>query len=699
MKIFDKTDHIFCIKTYLWSYHNIIKSPMTNAKSNKNFFVQYKEKYQAWATKIVEITGEQPGEEKKYGKNWDRLGYHRPVGRYIHSFGLLIPQAVFGLLLLPLLKFTELRFPELGSFEAAAGGVFGALYSILDLELGPTIDRFVPQYAVSEPRKALQYVSFFIRYQMWSGLIQIAFVSIFTFMYIIPYTNFTYLAFFILFINQKQYPAILSTFYDVIGSFQHGDKANWIVFYRASVLEPITRLIGGLLGLWYGLNNPIIGEMMGMALGFAVGGYVDDFLVFLLGMFWLSKIIDKYGIRIWEMYGQTVPQEVWKSALSYSARLMPRQIFGALMGFFSFLLTFQNLYGYSSFTGIFKVAGDLRKFVGWSDDILNGSQPSFSEAYNNGKINLTKYYIGEGLKYNMLFFMILGSFNVFALPVILRVALGVFLNENWEMVAVIVPLQILLYTLHAPYDDVCSKMIYLSGHPEFHTIWGIISTFINLFFTWYFLAYLRLGWVGVLLQPLPTTYLGLILKWIFMNKTVIHLDKQFWKDIAWQCFVAPLLAGGVLILWMELILQGLWPLISWPFEGDLILIPAIIAMVLLLLGAIFIYFPLVSFFGFWDERSLNTFRRAVALSGPSIWLIWPLYKIFNHFYQKSPFKKQSYSKLGEISEPELKDLMEMRWRKFVDYAKAEDKDLEKANTEAESNSQKNPTGPNAQNKP
>ena len=76
--------------------------------------------------------------------------------------------------------------------------------------------------------------------------------------------------------------------------------------------------------------------------------------------------------------------------------------------------------------------------------------------------------------------------------------------------------------------------------------------------------------------------------------------------------------------------------------------------------------------GYWDERSLNTFRRAMALSGPSIWLIWPMYKIFDTFYRKSPFKKQSYVRMGDQADVELKELLEIRYKKFVSYVADEE---------------------------
>ena len=630
------------------------------------FFQKLKIRYQGWVNKVIRLTKDP--DEDKYGQGWDKLGFHRPIASYLYTFGLLIPAGLFGLLLLPLLQYTYLRYPEVSAFEAAAGAIFGALYVILDLELKPTVDRFVPQYAVSNPKRAMQYVSFFVKYQMWSGLIQILFVGVFMFMFIIPYTNFAYLSWFILFINIKQYPAILSTFQSVIGSLQHGDKEQLIVFWRASVIEPLTKIGGGFLGLLWGQANPIYGEMYGLALGWSIGSYVDDFFVFGLGMYWLSKILDKYGIRMWEIYGQKIPPEVWKDALGYSMKLMPKTIFGAIMGFTSFLVTYEGLPGYMTYQGLIKEAGNLKKFVGWSDDIINKSQPSYSEAYNNGKIELTKYYIGQGLRYNSFFFMILGGFNFFCLDLILEIVFEAgFLPDTWALIGKIVPIMVILW-IWTPFDDIATKMTYISGHPEINTFIGIMGSILNLFFTYYFLYILELGWLGLVLAPVPTSIISLIIRWTYMNKKIIPLDRTFWKDAGWQIFVAPLTAGAAFLVFLQITIRTIWPVLKAPFEGPALLIPGIAMLVILLLvGVMLIYIPLISYLGFWDEKSITIFKRAVSLSGPSIIIVYPMYKVFNHFYQRSPFKEKHAMKLGEVAEAELAELAEIRHQKFLEY--------------------------------
>jgi len=391
--------------------------------------------------------------------------------------------------------------------------------------------------------------------------------------------------------------------------------------------------------------------------------------MFGLCIYWLSKILDKYGIRIRDIYAEKVPKEVWKSALSYSARLWPKTIFGAVMGWTGFMITVENLPGYTTYRSLTNRANEFAKFVTWSDDIINASQPVYSEAFNNNKINLTKYYIAQGLKYNSWMFIILAMFNILALPAIMDIAIPVFIPEEWRPIVYMVPIYVLLFT-YKPFNDVTDKMVYLSGHPEINTYIGIMQTIGNLFFTWFFIVYLEMGWLGLILIGVPMDIIGFLIRWIYMSKNILKLDFKFWKDIAWQTFIAPILSGGIFGIFLYLQLYVLYPILKKPFEtmdlfnikGGGILFAAFIVLGLLIVSLIFIYMPLYSYFGGWDDNTLKIFKKSVALTGPSLWLIYPMYKLFAKFYKKSPplFKRLAYMKIGEIASEELKELAIMR---------------------------------------
>jgi len=641
---------------FRWQMIDIIQEKYNGIKDN----------YQKWKKDLVYKSQKDDDIGKVMGSDWNELGYQRTIASFFYYMWMLLPEALFGLMLVPLLQYTEFRFPEVTGFRFASVGLFSAMYAILDLNLKDAVDRFVPEYVIKDPRKAMQYVSFFVKYQMWSGLIQISIVSLLVYYYT-PGTQFAYLAFYLLFESVKQYPATLSLFSSLLGAFQQFNKKTNITILRASFIEPLTKIAGGLLGIWWGQHNPRFGVLFGLALGWAVGGYIDDFFTFAMGTYLLSKVLDTYGIRIREIYIMKVPKDVWSSALNYSARLLPNTIFGSIMNLTGFFIVVQNVPGYLTFKGLTGKAEDMSTFVsGFSDDILSSSQPAFSEAYNNNKPNLTKYYIASGLKYWSFMFMLLGSINILGLPIILTIAFeGGFLPDTWEMITLMVPIYIYIKLLD-PFRMVAEKMISVSNHPEINSVSGIISTILNLFFTWYFLAVLDMSWLGIILIPVPSKIFELIVKWIFMYKKIIKLDLKWWKDILWQVFIAPLIAGSFFVGFLLFVLHVLWPAATEGLHGMQLIIAAAPLILLILIGGLFLYMPLYSYLGGWGEHTLNDFKKCIPLTGPSIIITYPLYKMARWGYRKSPFKKKARFGMGEKAFDELLEVAEIRQTSIED---------------------------------
>lgn len=625
-----------------------------------------KQKYQDWKKEIVFKTKEDDPLSDKLGKDWSELGYHRTIASFFYYMWMLLPEALFSIALIPLLQYTQYRFPETAGFTFASVGVFAAMYSILDINLKDAIDRFVPEYVIKNPRRAMEYVSFFVKYQMYSGLMQIAIVGLLVPAYLVD-TQFAYVAFYMMFESVKQYPATLGLFNGLLGSFQRFNKKTNITILRASFIEPVTKIIGGVIGLAWGLNNPRFGELFGLALGWAIGGYVDDFFTFTAGTYMLSKVLDEYGIKIREIYMMKIPSTVWKSAIGYSARLWPLTIFNSIAGLSGFVIVADFMPGYLTLKGLTKTSEDLATFVsGFSDDILGSSQPAFSEAYNNDKMYLTKYYIASGLKYWTFMFMLLGSINILGLPVILSIAFeGGFLPETWGLISVMVPLYIYIKLLD-PFKDVANKMIAVSNHPEINSITGIVITCVNWFSTWYFLAILQMGWIGLILMIVPGKVVEFIIKWIFMYKKIIKLDKEWWKDVAWQLFVAPLLSGSIFILFLVFMLDFLWPIITAGLTGTALLLIGAPIILLVLVGGLFLYMPLYSYLGGWDKNTLRDFKKCIPLTGPSLVVTWPLMKIADKFHEKSPFKTKSHLDIGDKAFEELLELGEIRAKGIKD---------------------------------
>ncbi len=621
-----------------------------------------KNKWQHWKrSKILQIKDEETEEEKVLGKDWDQVGFHRPIGGVFYAIGYLPIVAMVGVLLLPLAQFTKLRFVEIGSFEAIAGGLFGAVYNILDFELGRGIQRFVPEYLIKDPRKATQFATFFIKYQMWTGLGQVTLLS-YVILFMLGNTNMAYLIFFLLFINVKQYPGQLGVFDAILDAHQQFSKQYLRTFYQIEIVQNITGPVFGIIGLFYGMANPVIGEMFGLALGYAIGTYVDDFLGFCIGGYYYSQILKKQfpGIRLRDVVFQKVDREVWTVALRYSLKYMPNTIFSSLMGFFGWSITVNNVPGYVTWAALIKTGGDLTKFAGWGKEVLNKSPAGMSESYNNKKIVMFKYYVASAWKYNTLLFLLFFAILAIGLPVVFDgiIAAG-FLNEQWVGVKTVLPLLLILQS-YGFLDDTTDKTVSIGNHPEINTTLNIITTIIDLALTYVAFIVFNLGWVGLVIKGLPSQAMRIIVRWVYVNKKMVKFDTQFWKGIYWQVFIAPLLAMGCFVGLIFFDINVVYVALQVALGDALIVVSTLIVIILVIFMAFMVYLPLYAFFGGFDEYSLSVYKKAVALTGPSIIFTWPFYKLFSWGYRHSPFKRQAIIAFSADADREVHELARLR---------------------------------------
>ncbi|HMF34881.1 MAG TPA: hypothetical protein VKK79_25900, partial [Candidatus Lokiarchaeia archaeon] len=590
------------------------------------------------------------------GEDWNELGYHRTIGGFFYTIGLLVPSTLIALLFLPFISYTSVRYPEISGLQTAGGAVFGILYGLAGLNMDAIQDRFIPQYLITDPRKAMQYASFYIKYQIWSGLVQLTLVAIITQGYIISSTIFAYLAWYVLIDSIGKYTGFFGTFTNIINEFQRYNLSNLTVFYRTTFIDPVVQLAGGVLGLFWGQANPIFGEVYGMLIGFLLAGFASGAFQFVVGSYYLSKILKQYGMRLRELFGMKVPRDVWVSSVKFAARFWPSTFFGTAVGFASFLVQVTNLPGYLTINGLIKMAQSLARFAGWSSGILGQSQQVISESYNNGKYNLCRYYIASGLKYWTFFWFFLGLLNIFLMPIILQVVVtSGILNSQWLGVGPMVPILVFIGILD-PFNTIGDRQIKISNHPEVLSILNIIGTCMGFFFTWYFLAVLHMGWLGMILIGVPFTILSVIVKLTFMNAKLLPLPWSFWKDIGWQVFVAPMIAGAVFTIFGQIILQLVWPIVSQGLTGFAMIGAAAAVMAILVGGLLVLYIPVYSWFGGWDDHTMRDFRKSVPLTGFSLFIVLPMYRLFDYFYRKSPFKKQAKMNIGDIAFAELLEL-------------------------------------------
>jgi hypothetical protein len=96
-------------------------------------------------------------------------------------------------------------FPEIVGYQTIAVGLFAFIYTIFNLGANFGLNRFIAEYRVKNVKRMLQYVSFTMWYQSFTGLIQITILSWFTFQVVVN-SEFAYVTWILLLGLQKEYP-------------------------------------------------------------------------------------------------------------------------------------------------------------------------------------------------------------------------------------------------------------------------------------------------------------------------------------------------------------------------------------------------------------------------------------------------------------------------------------------------------------
>ncbi len=592
-------------------------------------------------------------------KGFDRVGYARPLGGWFYQvmFALLAS----GLVLVLYSFFLGVLYPE--PETKAYNDVAGVLYSILFFAFNvPTnfaIERWVGDYRIKNPRKMVQFISFYIWYQMTTGLILITSTSLYTF-WIVTEGRLAYTAWLMLVLITREYPACLNVFMQSIKGLQAFHYESQISFIEQSYQKGL-EILFVLLGRWWLGTDPAIGPMLGAAIGFAIGTYVDDFITAIVAGLYLRKELRRMGLSILDALRPNFGMDVIKMSLYFGFKQSLPGIFNTVVGFFVFFTWYDAVPAYATYVVLNRLADEIANISKRSEGI--NTKGAFSEAINNGKTRLAQYYIAMTFKYYGFFTVGIGCLVIGFMPVILSVLLVTGGAENYLLAIPFIAPNIIATLLEQPAGE-ADKILVMGNRPLFNSITSIMQSIVGLFFTWVWLYGLRLpqtyGFpVLVWLLPLggfvPST-MRLLLNWLYVHKYICNIGHTL-RNVAWQAFVAPIMPGVITILtgyaWYAWVFP---PLSSW-FGA---MIAAIISVFFAFaVGLIFNFIIMYGFFGGWDDHTLAVFKEAVDISGPSKILFRPVYKLTAMLVKKSPFHNR-FPVDHQDAVREMKELMIQR---------------------------------------
>jgi len=483
-----------------------------------------------------------------------------------------------------------------------------------------TMERFIAESRIRDPKRMVRYIQYFIWYQMITGLIQTTAVSVYA-LFFVPDTELSYVIWLMLINSTTQYPGFLGVFSGALSSLQYFNKKAVLDFVNGAVFQLITEVGFILIGKWIGSRTPVIGELFGIAMGAAVGKYIDDFFAMMLSARFFSKALEKEGIT-WRMcFEWDFDWPMVKECLSFGIKTGLPSIIGVFIELMILVLYLDNVAQYTTFIALSEIGRAIGSTVNVGSMNLT---TLISEAYLNGKKKLTQYYIGQ-------YWRFVGILQFFMMNFILMLylVLPIFFEEmGLDNYLLSIPFIIpgLIRDFQQPYTSLADQLLSGSNKPNFLILIRLCEELLKLLFMTMWLVWLQLpvkfGYSAIIwIMPCgiyPAILFKTIVLYVYTHKKIVPL-----KILGYSTFIAPALSTTFIIGFSLLVRQFLFfPVLeAWGY------IPAfVIYLGILVPASALLYFPISTLLGAWDDSMVNDFRKAALMSGPSKFLVMPLYK-------------------------------------------------------------------------
>ncbi|MEX2715159.1 MAG: hypothetical protein Q6370_002540 [Candidatus Sigynarchaeota archaeon] len=553
---------------------------------------------------------------------WDQIGFHKPMAGFWFNITYTIIAIAASAVLMGYLMSTFYPYPESMGYRDIAFNLFGFLFLLFDVATGAVMSRFIPEVNIRDPEKLLHYIQYFIFYQMTSGLIQTTLVSIYA-LYFVPSSTLAYVTWLMLICSTTQYPGFLSAFSNVLDALQQHHKAQTSRFFSSTVVQRIIEIGFIVLGRLYGASNPAVGEILGISIGAAIGLYVAQFTAMLISAYFFTGIMRIYGIKVRDCFRREFTWQEVKPALVYAVKTSIPGIVNGGLNYLNLLLWITYFPQYTSVIVFQAIGGSIADTMDWFG--VPAITPLVAESYMNGKPQLTQYYIGQLARFNALL-------HGFFLPLIILLAM--VMTNAWLAlgminylpgIAFIIPRMIKLVL--NKYNGIPGQVLYGADRPNIQVALGLTQSFTNFGMLSVYLVLLKLpvllgisgmAWVMELgWMPFDITFSTLA--YTYIHKKLVKVKFPV-AQIAIGIVIPSGLTLAVLMIGKLLVYDTLYSM-----GGFFLAAFPSIGMVAILL--FFMYFPLTGALGGWDSTNLAEFKKVSRMSGPSKWIVIPVYKI------------------------------------------------------------------------
>ncbi|MBD3352193.1 MAG: hypothetical protein GF364_11960 [Candidatus Lokiarchaeota archaeon] len=574
---------------------------------------------------------EKKAHKKEVDRLWTEVGWHRPLGGTLYNYVLLLVLAIPALLGASLFE-AILPYPEALGFATITTSELGVIYMVTDLGMRNAVERYVSQYSEIQPRKAVSYLSFYIWFQMVTGVMLVTGVSIYA-IKVLPNTDLSYAIWFFFVYIMIQWPGTAGIFLAALGGFQQFDKQNVLVVIQNVAIQTGLQILCILGGQAIGRANPEIGELMGAVSGFILGSYLDDLITMLIGAYYFGKTLAPYNIALREALLISFNKEMVKEVLIYGGKVMPSGLAYVWVTQMVNRMVRAWLPAYSTQMGLYTVASGLIGALG----ITFSMTAPLSESYNNDKKELALLYIRSHFRWwGIISIGILMAPLLFLIPPILSYIVVEYQDVQW----MIFPLFVGAFILGPSYFG--GVVAEACNIPEHSTAMNFIeqgTRFATYLFvlhpatltTWLGPSAAYWGW---LFAEAPAYTLKMLYGWWIIKKKLFPDSKL--QIPYYQTFIAPAVTLIVFVPLNQLmiaIFRKIWAVNEIAAYGVVLLY----LILILFIFPMYIFMPIYGLTGAWDKRSLEDFRKAALMSGPSKFIVLQMYKLTKWGHRHSPF--------------------------------------------------------------
>jgi hypothetical protein len=570
---------------------------------------------------------------------FDKVGYARPLGGFFYQFFYAIIGAAISVVMYSFLLSVVFPWPESRSMVDIAGVLFMLIQTIFNIPTSFALEMFIGDYRIKDPPKMIQYIRFYIWYQAITGLFLVTGISYFV-INMLKTGDLAWARWIMLIIILKEYPAFTNMFITIIRGLQKFNIEAGLNFAMYNLINPFMQVFSALFGNYVIGRNPSIGPMFGIAIGVALGSYITELINMFLTMAFVNKAIKPIGFSLVDLFIPYVSKEVMWKSIKFGFVVSIPSITGTLAATLTTLWWYEYVPAYLTFVSLSVLADSLANIIKSGGGI--NIYATISEAVNNGKKELTSYYISMIWKFVFFFKFAIGAILISFMPLIFEVLLVAGGAENYILAAAFIIPNIIATLIEQP--TASSEVLILGANrPTFNTIMKILNDLGNIFFVWFWLVFLQLPakygmeaviWIMPLGGFLPG-FLRMIANWVYIHKKIAPVRI---RKFGWQTFIAPLVPSILIFIiahfWYEYVFHNM---IIW-FGGTsaAMMIAGVISILFAFVGcAMFFFFPMYSAFGGWDKNTMAIFDEAVKISGPSRFLFYPINKA-SHWFDKFP---------------------------------------------------------------